>query len=56
MKKIYKIEIVEHTNFELLEYQNVLNTAMALAQSGFFINISKTDHGWYLLSVYIRKR
>ena len=51
MKKEKK-EIVLHTSFEFAHYENVVNTAMALAQSGWFINIRKSDNGWYLLEVY----
>jgi hypothetical protein len=51
MKK-KKIKIELHTSLEFANYQNVVNTAMALAQSGWFINIIKSDNGWYLLEVY----
>ena len=51
MKK-EKREIELHTSFEFANDQNVVNTAMALAQSGWFINIRKSDNGWYLLEVY----
>ena len=51
-EKQRQIEIVLHTSFEFAVYQKVVNTAMALAQSGWFINIEKAESGWYLLKVY----
>lgn len=50
-KKKETFEIVEHTTFELINYDNMLNVSTALSMSGFLVNISKTGGG-YIVRVY----
>ena len=49
-----KVELKLHSSYQLAHFQNVTNVAMALSQSGFFVNIGKADNGWYQIDIYIR--
>jgi len=52
-EKIETLKVKKHSEFKFAYIENCQNVAMALARSGYFINI-RLDQSTYILSIYIR--
>ena len=51
-KKDY-LKIEKHTTFSFVHWQNAQNVAIALAQSGYFVNIIKISES-FVVDIYKR--